>query len=196
MATLKQKYRSPKIGLTGKRAFIHAVSDDESDVERALLEDPVYTRFKPLRRKFKRYHFYSGDIDFLWSADLMDMRNCSGENNGVYYCLVCVDTFTRFIRVAPVKRKTAANITQAFSKLITGEHRPRSLFTDKGTEFTADAVQHYFKINDINHYTSKDAEIKAAHAERAIKTLRERLVRLFAASGSKDWVNQNTANSR
>lgn len=189
MNTLKRKYRDPKVGLTGKRAFIDVVSDDESEVERTLSEDPIYSQFRPIRRKFKRYHFYSGDIDFLWSADLMDMRNCAADNKDIYYCLVSVDAFTRFMRVQPVKRKSSSYMIAAFKQMITSEHTPRSLFTDRGKEFVAKPVQEYFDSQAVHHYTSNDADIKASHAERAIRTLRERLVRLFAANGSKAWLH-------
>lgn len=78
-------------------------------------------------------------------------------------------------------------MTAAFKGMLSGEYTPKGLFADKGTEFVAQPVQDFFKSRSICHYTSNDADIKASHGERAIRTLRERLVRLLAATGSKTW---------
>lgn len=186
---LRKKYRKPELGLTGKQAFINAVSDNESDIEEALQSDHVYTQYQPIRRRFKRYSFFVSDMNFLWSADLMDMRNVSSDNNDILYCLVCVDTFSRFMRVQPVKRKSSSDMLTAFKRMVANGEKPNALFTDKGTEFTNSAVQAYFKLQNIDHYTSKDADVKASHAERAIRTLRERLVRLYATLGKNRWIS-------
>lgn len=120
----------------------------------------------------------------------MDMQNCSEDNDDIFYVLVCVDTFSRFLRCTPVKRKTAPNMIDAFKRILTPQHTPKAIFSDNGQEFKAKSVQDFFEQQKIHHYTSKDGTVKASHAERAIRTLRERFVRLFASVGrTKNWTD-------
>ena len=46
------------------------------------------------------------------------MDKLSDTNNGVKYLLVCVDVFSRFVRVQPMKSKYSTDAVVAFKKML------------------------------------------------------------------------------
>ena len=61
-------------------------------------------------------------------------------NKGVKYLLVALDVLSRFLRVEPMKNKTAAYTTRAF-KIMTTRTFPEKVWSDKGTEFKGEFKQ-------------------------------------------------------
>ena len=51
-------------------------------------------------------------------------------NNGVNYLLICVDVFSRFVRVQPMKSKYST-----LKKMPRHNNIPQKLWVDQGTEF-------------------------------------------------------------
>ena len=54
-------------------------------------------------------------IDEIWAADLIDMEAFSKDNNGIKYFLTVIDIFSKFVWIAPLKRKTGQEVAKAFS---------------------------------------------------------------------------------
>ena len=73
-------------------------------------------------------------IDEIWAADLIDMQAFSKDNNGIKYLLTVIDIFSKFVSIAPLKRKTGQEVTNAFSSVLK-ERRPSKTWVDRGREF-------------------------------------------------------------
>ena len=59
---------------------------------------------KPVRIHFKKKKpILTKGNDDLWPADLIDMKKCSGENNGYSYLLNVVNIFSKFAWALPIK---------------------------------------------------------------------------------------------
>jgi len=82
-----------------------------------LRRQRTYTLHKPYRKKFERNRTLVGSIDKQWQVDLADMTQLARANGGHRYLLTCIDCFSRFAWVVPVKRKTATDVEAAFRKL-------------------------------------------------------------------------------
>ena len=68
------------------------------------------------------------------AADIMGPLPRSKAKN--QYILVCVDMFTKWVEIIPVKNKVAKTIEKEFHRKIISKWRtPRILFTDNGKEF-------------------------------------------------------------
>lgn len=88
-------------------------------------------------------------IDYQWEADLADVQNLSEHNNDIKFLLVIVDVFSRFLWVRPLKDRKAKSVIDAFKDVLTGPRRPRTIRTDKGSEFYNRFLQQYLKDQEI-----------------------------------------------
>ena len=104
------------------------------DVKSWLREQDTYTLHKPVRLIFRRRRTFAVGIDDLWQADLADLSALSKYNDKYKYLLTCIDVFSKYAWAIPLKSKTGAHLTEAFTPLLVDRH-PAHLQTDKGTEF-------------------------------------------------------------
>lgn len=85
----------------------------------------------------------------MYAIDLIDM----GEfNNGTYkYIVNCMDLFSKYVFLAPLRRKTAANLRNFFqNRIINQGFAPNAIMSDNGKEFTAGFAT-LLADNDIRH---------------------------------------------
>ncbi len=91
-------------------------------------------------------------------------------NDGIKYLLVAVDVLSRYVRVQPMKTKTAPATVEAFKKMLKSGKQPEKLWTDKGTEFRGEFAK-FCEKRKIHSY-STNSETKSAFAERNIRSLK------------------------
>ena len=106
-------------------------------VKEFLQSSKTYTKFRPNRKRFKRLRVHSLGINHVWSVDLAHMDKLAAENDGYQYLLVCVDTFSRFLRVQPMKDKQSETALVALKKML---HKARAdyplkIWVAQGKEF-------------------------------------------------------------
>lgn len=157
-------------------------------IKRWLAEQDVYTKFRPSRTKFPRIPIYASSIGYMWEADLADMNNYKKENNGNAYFLLCIDAFSKKIWTKPLKTKSGKEVAEAFEQIFSKTKPPQKLRTDKGTEFTNVYVQKIFNKYNIEFFTTQN-ETKSAIAERGIKTIKGRIMKIINASHSYVWID-------
>jgi len=113
-------------------------------------------------KHFKRYQF---------QMDLVEISQFSTQNDGVRYLLNCIDIFTRYAFVRPLKDKTAKTVLDAFkSILVEAGEKPLILVMDKGTEFTNRLFKAFCDEQKIKLFNPQ-ASIHAAFVERFNRTL-------------------------
>ena len=91
-------------------------------------------------------------------------------NDGVKYLLVAVDVLSRYLRVQPMKSKTAPATVDAFKKMLKSGKIPEKLGTDNGTEFKGEFLK--FCNKKGVHWYSTISETKSAFAERNIRSFK------------------------
>ena len=116
-------------------------------------------------------------ICLLWMSEF---------NNGVKYLLICVDVFSRLVRVQSMKSKYASDAVAAFNKILRKNTKPDGVWVDQGTEFGGE-FKKFCKRRDIKIYSTR-SETKAAEAERAIRSLKTS----FIATWRKTVINTFT----
>lgn len=143
---------------------------------------------RPKRIRFNRRHVYTPGIDDTWTADLAVFEKFARVNKGYRYILVVLDTFSRFAWARPLKRKTGAEVAEAFEDIFRSSGRKcKKLFCDKGTEFYNANVRRVLRENgDITLYSTNN-EPKATIAERFIRTLRGKIESNYLLTQSTVW---------
>ena len=107
-----------------------------------LMKQDTYTLHKPVRRNFKRNRVIVGDIDQQWQMDLADMQSMQKLNDGYRYLLVCIDVFSKYAWVVPLKNKTGPSLANVFKVILSSGRKPEKIMTDQGTEFL---LNHHFR---------------------------------------------------
>ena len=128
-------------------------------------------------RKFHRNRYVVDTIDSLWEMDLADVSDLKTDNDNYKYLLFVIDVSSCFLWIQPVKDKTAKNVIKAL-EIILAERKPRSIKSDKGSEFKNKYVKLFLAKQDIHAYYSQN-ETKSAIMERSIRTIKTALYRYF-----------------
>ena len=136
---------------------------------------------KPIIRNFKKRTVYSGFKDNIWGADLADMQSLNKYNKGIKHLLCAIDLFSKYVWVVPIKDKSGVRTVDAFQKIISeGRRKPNKIWFDKGSEFYNNSFKKWLKDNGIEMYSIHN-EGKSVHAERFIRTLKNKIFKHMAA---------------
>jgi hypothetical protein len=142
---------------------------------------------KPIRKNYTRRIVNVYEKNDLWQADLVEMLPYSKQNKGYKYILCVIDCFTKFAWGIPVKSKTANEISNAMTKILT--HRsPKLLQVDNGKEFyniIFDTLMTKYKIKKYSTYSTT----KACIIERFNRTLKTNMYKEFTSRGSRKWIS-------
>ncbi|KAL3077950.1 hypothetical protein niasHT_039151 [Heterodera trifolii] len=165
-------------------------------VERArqiplLTSQRTYTLHRQAKRRYRRLPTLAPGLHTEWQADLAIFDRLAKQNRGYKYLLVCIDTLSRQVFIEPVKTKTSTNMIIAFGRIFKrSKYIPWKVLTDQGKEFTARAVQHFFRARDVEHFCMLTSpQFHAGMAERANRSIKERLYRYFTERNTYKWID-------
>ena len=102
------------------------------DISNWLMSQDAYILHKPARRNFKRNRVIVGGIDEEWQMDLADMQSLKQYNDGYRYLLVCIDVFSKYVWVVPIKSKTGPALVEEFKVILLSGRKPEKIMTDQG----------------------------------------------------------------
>ncbi len=106
---------------------------------------------KPIFTKFQRRKVYSKEVDYIWSADLIELNN----DKGYKYALTVIDLRSRYAWVVPLKNKTGNTLMLAFQQIFNkSKRKPKKLWTDEGREFYNKTFMNFLKNNSITLYST------------------------------------------
>jgi hypothetical protein len=124
-----------------------------------------------------------------WAIDLIEMQEYSKVNKGYNYILVCVDIYTRFCWVEPIKTKTGKETSNTLQKIINkASDPPEKFYCDSGTEFynkDVDELRLKYNIGIYSTYGKSHSSI----VERFNKTLKNTMYKIFTENGDRVWYN-------
>ena len=161
------------------------------EVRKFLRGSRVYTLHKLQRKKFPRRKTVAAGPRIILSCDLADLGALQKDNQSVRYLLVCVDVFSRYMHVEPLKRKDGISMVSAFSKVL---EKPEArgytrIFCDRGKEFYNKHVESFLGKRKISLYSVYSQEIKAGVCERAIRTLKHKIYRYLTAYNTLEYLS-------
>ncbi|XP_069108991.1 uncharacterized protein [Argopecten irradians] len=180
-------YRSPRtLYEMVRRDGKHSIG--LSRIKHWLQQQDPYSLNRPVRRHFRRRVVLTSGLNQQFDSDLMDVSNLSKYNDGVRFILVCIDDFSRYLMVAPLKNKTSDTVISGLESIFL-ERAPQKIRTDRGKEFTSNKTESFFRARGIEHFVTDNAPIKANFAERVIRTIRNGMYRYFNHKQSYDYLS-------
>lgn len=201
MTDLEKFYYDPAhyAGYSAVNNLFRASNLSRNKVTRWLETQDAYTLHRPLRRKFPRMHYNVTNIDDLWEADLIELRNLKSYNDGYSSLLVIIDILSKYVWVEPLRDKTSDSVMRAFQTVLARSNGrvPVYLQTDKGKEFVGRPLQKLLEENDIRFRVARNPDVKAAIVERFNRTLKERMWRYFTHKNTRRYIDvlQNIVNA-
>lgn len=193
---LSKLYYNPKspVGYTGLQALYKAAKKISKkikldDVKNWLRKQQTYTLHKPIRRKFVRRKTVVAGIDYQWQGDLADVSSLVKYNDKYRYLFCLIDVFSKFAWVVPIKDKSGKTLVEAFKSVLKRGRTPKSLQTDKGTEFKNKEFQNFLKSQNIHFFTTENPETKASIVERFQRTLKSRMWKYFTHHRTLKYVD-------
>ena len=93
-----------------------------------------------------------GGIDQQWQMDLADMHSMQKFNNGYRYLLVCIDVFSKYAWVVPLKNRAGPSLMESFKIILASGGKPKKIITDQGTKFFNKHFKALLKDEDIELY--------------------------------------------
>ena len=94
--------------------------------------------------------------------------------------LVCIDVFSNYAWIVPIKSKTGPALVEVFKVILASSRKPQKIMTDQGTEFFNKSFQALLKNEDIQLFNTFN-ETKASIVERVIRTFKSKTWRFFTA---------------
>ena len=153
-----------------------------------LQSKDTYTLHKPVRYNFPRNRVIVTGIDDQWQADLVDISSLARFNKGYKFLLTCIDVFSKFAWVVPLKNKSGETLVNGFQSILDLGRSPEKLQTDKGTEFLNRNFQSFLKEKNIHFFTT-NSELKASVVERFNRTLKTRMWKYFTAKNTRVYID-------
>ncbi len=182
MITLKEIYQDPahQGSLGGETRFYNAAKKllpklTRAQVHKFLQTQYAYTRLKPRRQKYQRRKIVAVDMNDLYQGDLADMQKFAKFNDNYRFLFFCIDMFTKMLFVIPVFSKKPVEMIRAVTIIFKKYGIPLKFNFDNGTEMKNTLVKTFMKELGIVLYFTRNDDIKCAGAERAIRTIKERL---------------------
>ena len=157
-------------------------------VRHVLHSKPPYIKIALAKHKIKRLNAFAGYKIENQFMTLPNIQKVAKDNNGVKYLPTCHDLFDRNVDAKEKKRKVPQKrFVQLWLSL--QKNRPKKNWVDKGTEFAGESEE-LCKAEGIQLYSTM-SEIKAAFAERTIRSLKNMLHRYMEDNGYK-WNHKLT----
>ena len=141
-----------------------------------LQSKDTYTLHKPVRYNFPRNRVIVTRIDE--QADLVNISSLARFNKGYKFLLTCIDVFSKFAWVVPLKNESGETLVNGFQSILDIGRSPEKLQTDKGTEFLSRNFQSFLKEKNIHFFTT-NSELKASVVERFNRTLKTCMWKFF-----------------
>ena len=82
----------------------------------------------------------------------MDVQNLTRYNKGCKYLQTCVDIFSKYAWVVPLKTKQGQELAKAFQTILVSGRKPSKLQTDQGTNFLNRVFQKFLRENNIEFF--------------------------------------------
>ena len=117
----------------------------------------------------------------------MDISSLARFNKGYKFLLTCIDVFSKFAWVVPLKNKTGESLVNGFQSILDLGRSSEKLQTDKG-QFLNRNFQKFLKENNIHFFTT-NSELKASVVERFNRTLKTRMWKYFIAKNNRVYID-------
>ena len=139
------------------------------------------------KKQLKGFNSYiANESKFEYQIDLFFISKKDFPNEQYTGGVLCIDIFTKFITIIPIKRKETPDIFDAIKTILDKVGKPKNIYTDNEGAWSAGTIiSKYFKDEKINHI------ITLSHpnvSERAIRTIKDEIYkRAGKLPSEKKW---------
>ena len=119
---------------------------------------------------------------------MVDISSLARFNKGYKLLLTCIDVFSKFAWVVPLKNKTGESLVNSFQSILDLSRSLEKLQTDKETEFPNCNFQSFLKENNIHFFTA-NSKLKASVVECFNRTLKTRMWKYFTAKNNHVYID-------
>ena len=177
------------------RLVNHFGKRNKKIIQDALDENDIYSRFK----QFKKLRYYSPvyvyrkrqllQADIVFFNKKIQEKEWSTDNDGFKYLFTCIDVFTKFAWIFPLKQNNCANAIRCFKEIVKNSAgKIENVQTDFGSEFKCKELKQYFKKENINHYFSK-SDRKCPVVERFNLTIQSLIYKMMEKGMTLRWID-------
>ena len=161
----------------------------DRNLENVLSHSDIYTEFRQFRKPKFLPPIRTYGENYLWEADLMFFTHpdFAKKNDGFLYILAIIDTFTKMVRMMPLKTKNTATVTKNMNTLFQHD-KPKYLRVDAGGEFLSNNFTSMCNRHNVNLYIAMEP-IKCAVIERFNRSFKRILVQIMEHNNSIKWVD-------
>lgn len=150
---IKNAYYDTKQGYVGAKKLYERLKDKNitmNDIKHFLdNQETKQIYYKPKKPVY--FPIVSQYPNHIFQIDLLDVTPLSKYNKGVHFLLMCVDIFTRYAYVEPVKNKSGQDVSQAMKKILVIQ-KPDEIMADSGKEWINRSFKNLMKENNIEFY--------------------------------------------
>ena len=194
---LKLYYNIGKVGSLGTAKSLYKLVKQEqkynltlNEIRAFLSSVDTFTVFKQVKRKKVQVpRLYSSGIDQIWQGDLLEFNSKYKKDNHSYVALlIIIDIFSRFCWFAKLKSTGAEDLIKGFDEIL-DKSKPRvckAFSSDMGPNFTSKKFIKYLQDKGIKQIIL-NAPSKAWYCERLIKTIQEKIHKIFYHNQSYQW---------
>ena len=186
---LKKLYYDPLIGLSSKAKFYKKAKSFDNSITlkniQDFLDSQATTQITKQVKQNKEYStIVSPGVRNNYQMDIMYLPH-PVQNENFKYLLTCIDVYSRYAFVKPMKTKTGPETYEAMKELFLENGKPVNLNVDEGKEFIYKPFKQYCEDNDITMWFSDTQQSnKNAIIERFHRTLRNFILRYETANGN------------
>ena len=161
-----------------------------NDVSNYLSLQPSFTKHGMIRKKYHRSMVIVPSPGILLSSDLADFTNLKSYNNGFCHLVFFIDCYSRKLSITPIKDKRGATLARALDQYLTAsEYSYLQWWIDRGSEFYNSHVDKICEKHNIKRYSTQNYKIKASYSERAIKTIKGKIYRIFTHLNTYNYID-------
>ena len=181
---IKKIYFDPA-GYSSKKVTL----EDAKKIDKTIKMKDVDDFFKKYVEKKTKQHgqnsYVAPEAYYEYEVDLFFINDLEGQKFKVG--LLCIDIFSKWMEIIPIKTKeegdVASGLLEAFHKM---GKPPKVIYSDNEAAMSSNALQKYFKENDILHIATR---AQANVAEVSIKTFKNMLYKRIGEDTDKQWTD-------
>lgn len=196
MNLLSELYRSPREGLRNDLKLYKIAKERDpnitlKDVQDFLRSSVTHTtHFLKRTKKFPRRKVLVSRPRLILTCDLADMSHLSKYNKNNRFLFVCLDAFSRFMEVIPLRSKHADVVLKGMQEILDNPKWKgiKKLWTDRGKEYYNAKLKSYLQEKGVKLY-SVYSPLKGSVVERAQRTLKSLLYKYMTEYNTFEYLS-------
>jgi hypothetical protein len=160
----------------------------KDEIKKWLQSQETHTTNRLVYKQTKRRKVVAPFIDYMWDIDTASFKNYSKKNDGYGYFILAIDIMSRFVWTYAVVTPSGEEASKALLSFLKSGRKPVKLRSDQGTEFSNKIMKKLYDKHNIEHFVTQN-ETKANYSERAIQTVKAKLMRYMRSKQTYRWVD-------